>query len=54
MSEDPIASRCFDPGIVLWRPGKVELGPPNVIFGVVLDPWMINGSVIRDEIEHQP
>ena len=55
----PWASRrspllALDPGVVLRRPGQVLFGAGDVIFGVLLDPGVIQAGVIGDKIEHQP
>ena len=47
-------ARRRDPGVVLRRAGQVDLAAVYEIVRVLLDPRVIRGHVVRNEIEHQP
>ena len=54
MREEQVALHLLDQSIVLRRARQFELGPSDVILGVVLHPGMIERGVVGDEVEHQP
>ncbi len=54
VSQEQITPGALDPGVVLRGPGQVELGPGDIVLRVILGPGMIQGGVIRYEVEHQP
>jgi len=54
MGEQEISPGAFDPDVVLGGSGQVQFGTVDIVLGVRLDPGMIDGRVIRHEVEHQP
>ena len=54
VGQDPGTLPPLHPGVVLRRPGQVELRSRNVVLGVTLDPRVVQRGVIRDEVEHEP
>src|SRR5262249_54961809 len=45
--------RALDSQVVLRLPLQVGFGSPDVVFRMLLHPWMVESSVIGDEIQHQ-
>ena len=54
VGQEQVAPLPLHPRVVLRRPRQVELGPGDVVLGVVLHPGVIQAGVVGDEVEHQP
>ena len=51
--QEHLAALALDPDVVLRGARQLELRAGEVVLGVVLDPGMIEGGVVGDEVEHQ-
>ena len=53
MGEQQVAVLRLHPVVVLRRAGQIVLAAMDKVFGVLLDPGVIESRVVRDKVEHQ-